>query len=182
DANDACPNYPEDFDGWVDEDGCPDEDNDEDGFLDVDDTCPNEPETLNEFEDDDGCPDSLLAQIVGTQIIIMDKVYFDTNRSTIKPISFDILDAVHGVLDSHLEIAQVEVQGHTDSDGGEEYNLDLSQRRADAVREYLIQRGIDSTRLISRGFGEGMSIQPNTTAAGKADNRRVEFHILGQSE
>ena len=119
---------------------------------------------------------------VDTEFLILDKVFFDTNRATIKPVSFEVLDAVQQILNNHLEINMVEVQGHTDSDGSDSYNLDLSQRRADAVREYLISHGIDGARLVSRGFGEGMPIEPNTTAEGKAKNRRVEFHILGQPE
>jgi outer membrane protein OmpA-like peptidoglycan-associated protein len=84
------------------------------------------------------------------------------------------------VLDTNPRIALVEVQGHTDSDGSEAMNLDLSQRRSEAVRDYLIAKGIDGARLVARGYGEGVAIDTNATAAGKANNRRVEFHIVGE--
>jgi OOP family OmpA-OmpF porin len=179
DGSDGCPDEPEDFDAFTDEDGCPDPDNDGDGFLDGQDACPLEPETVNEHQDDDGCPDQLLARIVGTQIQILDRVYFDVNKTTIKEVSFPVLDAVFDVLETNPRMTLVEIQGHTDSDGADAANLTLSQGRAEAVRDYLIAKGIDGARLVARGYGEGVPLESNATAAGKATNRRVEFHIVG---
>ncbi len=74
----------------------------------------------------------------------------------------------------------VEIGGHTDSQGSDTYNLRLSESRANAVRNYLIQRGVEATRLIAKGYGESMPIAPNTTREGRAKNRRVEFKVISQ--
>jgi outer membrane protein OmpA-like peptidoglycan-associated protein len=186
DGDDSCPVDPEDKDGFEDADGCPDPDNDRDSILDVDDACPIEPETLNGFEDADGCPDESLASIkTGADgsleaIIILDRVYFDTNKATIQRKSNKVLNAVVDVMQSFPQIKLVEVQGHTDSDGRESANLELSQDRATAVVRYLVTAGVDPSRLVGRGFGESRPIDTNETSKGKANNRRVEFIILEQ--
>jgi OOP family OmpA-OmpF porin len=92
----------------------------------------------------------------------------------IRPQSFPILDTVAQVLRDFPDIA-IEVQGHTDSRGNDAFNLRLSQQRADAVRQYLINQGIASSRLTARGYGETMPIESNATTEGRAMNRRVEF-------
>lgn len=180
DPDDQCPNDPEDKDGFEDTDGCPDPDNDRDGILDVDDKCPNEPETINGNEDEDGCPDEGLTKIriTAERIEILEKIYFEVNKDVIKPVSYGILDQVAAALRAHKNIKRVEVQGHTDSDGSERYNLDLSQRRAAAVRRHLVGLGTAPERLTARGYGESMPIDTNKTRDGKANNRRVEFVIL----
>ena len=81
--DDLCPNDPEDIDGFEDEDGCPDPDNDQDRILDVDDACPNDPETYNGFEDEDGCPDRGSVVIEENQIVILEKIYFETDSAVI---------------------------------------------------------------------------------------------------
>jgi len=176
----ACLNDPEDKDGFEDEDGCPDPDNDKDGIPDVADKCPLKPETVNGFEDADGCPDTKgkNVQITDTQIVILKKVFFAYNRDIIKPESYGILDEVVAVLAENPWIGKIRVDGHTDSDGVDAYNLDLSTRRAASVMSYLKGKGIDPTRLSSQGFGETVPLNSNKTAAGRADNRRVEFTIL----
>ena len=142
------------------------------------DLCPDRAETPNGWEDDDGCPDARRVVITGERIEILDAVYFEVNKATILPVSFPILDAVADTMFAHPDIAKVEVQGHTDSDASEEFNLDLSQRRAQAVLDYLVAQGVEPGRMTAMGYGEGKPIDTNETPEGKAKNRRVEFHIV----
>ena len=178
DVDDLCPMDPEDKDGWEDEDGCPDPDNDKDKILDVDDKCPNEPETKNGFEDEDGCPDRGRVVVTDTKIEILDKVYFEYNKAVIKSESFPILDAVAATLAGNPDIEQVEVQGHTDERGNDAYNLELSDKRAKAVVQYLVDKGIDVSRLQGQGYGETQPIDRRSNEQAWAKNRRVEFLIL----
>ena len=180
DPIDQCPREPEDMDGFEDEDGCPDPDNDQDGIPDVRDQCPNEPETVNGNQDEDGCPDEALVEVTCRAIVIHDMVYFRTNRAEIQSRSFDLLNQVAGVMRARPDIRRIRVEGHTDSRASDRYNLDLSTRRAASVREYVLQQGIGAERVESQGFGESRPIAPNTTADGRAANRRVEFVILDQ--
>ena len=107
-------------------------------------------------------------------------IYFDFDKSTIKPESRPALEDAAKMLKENPTI-NVEIQGHTDSKGSDSYNLSLSDRRAASVVLYLVQNlGIDRSRLTSRGYGEGMPIATNDTDAGRALNRRVEFMILGE--
>jgi outer membrane protein OmpA-like peptidoglycan-associated protein len=178
DIDDLCPNEPEDFDGFQDEDGCPDVDNDGDGILDVDDMCPNEPETFNGFEDEDGCPDQGRVVVTGTDVVIMDKVYFDTDSANIQERSFDILNQVAATLNSNVHIRLVEVQGHADERNTDEYNIGLTRDRANAVVEYLVRQGVDPRRLIAAGYGERCAIDSGHNERAWDKNRRVEFKIL----
>jgi len=114
--------------------------------------------------------------------LIFRNIYFDLGKATIKPQSFAVLDSIAKMLKENPNII-VEIQGHTDNVGSEEYNLELSQRRAEAVKNYLVQvHGIDPLRLIARGYGEYRPIASNNTPEGRAQNRRVEFVILGTTE
>ena len=179
DRDDKCPNEPEDHDGFEDGDGCPDPDNDNDGIPDSRDRCPNEAENFNGVEDEDGCPEERRVVISGGKLRILDKVYFETNRDVIKRESYDILNQVADTLRENPQIKLIEVQGHTDSRGNDAYNLDLSNRRAAAVRRYLIENGrIAGDRLVSKGYGETMPIEEGESDAALANNRRVEFVIL----
>lgn len=116
------------------------------------------------------------------RIVILDKVQFEFNKAKIKPESFDLLNEVAEVILRNPQAGRVEVQGHTDNRGRPAYNLELSQRRADAVRDYLIERGVSAERLISRGFGMTAPIATNDTDAGRALNRRVEFVLIDQDD
>ncbi|MCA9674892.1 MAG: OmpA family protein [Kofleriaceae bacterium] len=179
DATDQCPQQPEDMDGFQDEDGCPDLDNDGDGIPDVSDQCPNEAEVFNGQNDDDGCPDEgrQLATVTGTAVEISDIVYFDFDKARIKSKSFQVLDAVVGVLNAHPDI-RVRVEGHTDDQGTAKHNMELSQRRAEAVRDYLIKKGIDAGRLEAQGFGQTRPLAEGRSKAAREKNRRVEFIII----
>ncbi len=181
---DRCPDEPEDKDGFEDTDGCPDPDNDKDGILDVDDRCPNEPETRNGVEDTDGCPDEAMSRVRITKerIEILDKVYFETAKAVIKPVSYAILNEVALVLVRNPNIRRVRVEGHTDSQGKDAYNLELSQRRVDSVRAYLMNQGVAPDRLDAKGYGETQPIADNGTTDGRAENRRVEFRIMEMVE
>ena len=91
-----------------------------------------------------------------------------------------LMDEIAEILLDHPEITKVRVEGHTDSDGNDAFNLDLSRRRAATVVRMLVTRGVDPERAGPAGFGESRPIAPNTDAAGKASNRRVELHIVGR--
>jgi OmpA-OmpF porin, OOP family len=116
------------------------------------------------------------------RIVILDKVQFEFNKAAIKAESFDLLNEVAEVIARNPDAGRVEIQGHTDDRGRPAYNLDLSQRRADAVREYLIGRGVPAERLISKGFGMTAPITTNQTEDGRAANRRVEFVLIDQAQ
>ncbi len=115
-------------------------------------------------------------------IIILDKVYFETDKDIIKAESYPLLDQVAAIFKSHPEIKKVEISGHTDSQGKDAYNLDLSDRRAKAVRQYLINKGVDGARMDAKGYGETKPIANNGNATGRAQNRRVEFNITEREE
>ncbi len=171
DQADSCKLVPEDPDDFVDEDGCPDLDNDADGLADVNDQCPNEPGP----ESERGCPKAYRnVEVTDTHIRIREKVHFEFNKAKIRSISHRLLKTVAQVLTDYPTIT-VEVQGHTDSRGTDEYNLELSDRRAEAVRAYLIEQDIEPSRLEARGYGESRPLESNRTDSGRAANRRVEF-------
>jgi outer membrane protein OmpA-like peptidoglycan-associated protein len=170
---DRCPLQAEDVDGFQDEDGCPDLDNDLDGIPDADDQCPNAPETFNGFEDEDGCPDE---RPIGQQFILQG-VTFESGSAALTPDSYRVLDDVVRSLMAYPEV-RVEIQGYTDSVGKASSNLSLSQRRADSVKQYLVNAGIDPSRLASVGFGEESPVASNSTPSGRAQNRRIEFKRL----
>nr|MBA3821105.1 OmpA family protein [Deltaproteobacteria bacterium] len=208
DQIDACPLEPEDRDNVEDDDGCPDLDNDKDGIADKIDACPNDPEDKDSFEDDDGCPDldndkdgipdvdDKCPLVPGVppdgcpkqykNVVVTDKkieikqtVYFDTNRATIKRVSFPLLDEVAEALKDNPTI-KVDVEGHTDSQGNDKANLRLSQKRAESVKQYLVGRGVATDRMVPRGYGENVPLADNRTAGGRAQNRRVEFVITSR--
>jgi outer membrane protein OmpA-like peptidoglycan-associated protein len=171
DAEDRCARDPEDRDGFEDEDGCPDLDNDSDGLADTADDCPNEPGPKN----NGGCPREYEdVEVTETHIRIRQKIHFEFDKARIRPVSYPILNTVAQVLRDYPEIT-IEIRGHTDSRGSDEYNLELSRDRAQSVRNYLLEQGIDGSRMTSRGYGESRPIESNRTAAGRAANRRVEF-------
>ena len=111
------------------------------------------------------------------RIEIYDKIYFDTNRATIKPASFPLLDEIAAVLTARPDILLVRVEGHTDSRGDNATNQTLSDLRAASVRDALVQRGISPDRLRSVGYGETQPLDDRPTAAAWDKNRRVAFAI-----
>lgn len=178
DSKDRCPDEPEDFDGFEDEDGCPDPDNDGDGIPDVEDACPNEPETYNGYKDEDGCPDDGSIVIEDNTIVLNEKIRFKTNSAEILSDSTPLLDAMASALLQHSELLLVEVQGHADERAADLHNLRLTQQRADAVVEALVKRGVSRERLKPMGYGEYCPIDPASNEAAWERNRRVELKVV----
>ncbi|MGL5112982.1 MAG: OmpA family protein [Flavobacterium sp.] len=160
---DRCPNVA----GVLALKGCPDSDGD--GIADLDDLCPNSKGTA-EFK---GCPEIAKADIVRITYI-GSKIFFENNSDKLKVASLSQLDELTKILNKY-EGARLTIEGHADSVGAADFNLTLSQKRADAVKQYLIGKGIDSSRLTSIGYGESQPIASNKTALGRAKNRRVEL-------
>ena len=193
DTTDGCPPKDSDNDGVPDaKDKCPNEkgerpsgcpatrDSDGDGILDAQDQCPNDAETKNGFEDDDGCPDELPAQVKAFTGIIKG-IEFDKDRASITASSSTILDASTSVLMQYPSL-RVLIAGHTDNTGGRDKNVLLSQERAESVKAYLVGKGVNPSRIETRGAGPDEPIDSNTTAIGRQQNRRIEFKLLMDSE
>jgi outer membrane protein OmpA-like peptidoglycan-associated protein len=115
------------------------------------------------------------------QIRIQRPVFFATNRDRILPRSYPVLFAVAEAMRATAAIERVSIEGHTDDVGDDARNLALSQRRADSVMRFLVDHGIGAERLEAHGYGEARPIADNHRAAGRALNRRVEFHIVTPS-
>ncbi len=170
---DRCPLQAEDVDGYQDDDGCPDLDNDLDGIPDVSDKCPTQPETFNNVDDTDGCPD---AKEIGKQFTLRG-INFESGSAALTPDSHPVLDQVVASMNAYPEV-RIEIRGHTDSQGPAAFNLELSQKRAQSVRQYLINGGIAGDRMTAVGVGEEEPISSNGTPEGRAQNRRIEFKRL----
>lgn len=122
-------------------------------------------------------PGTLRTEVALNQIVTLDPILFAPNSAEILDDSFPILDSAVEILLAN-PAGRVEIQGHTDSDGPAEVNLDLSQRRADAVRDYLVEQGVDPARLNATGYGEtALKIDPEDSDDDKALNRRIEFRV-----
>jgi OOP family OmpA-OmpF porin len=119
-------------------------------------------------------------EVTQDKIVIKDKIQFDTNKTTIKPESDDLLGEIVSVIKENPQLKKISIEGHTDSDGSDSYNLKLSDGRAHAVMDWLVAHGVEAERLSAKGFGEQKPIAENTTAEGKEQNRRVEFLITEQ--
>lgn len=152
-------------------------DSDGDGLVDAADRCPQARETFNGVEDGDGCPDEARVAIVERQIVFHQKIHFDTAKDTIKAESFSILDEIAGLLVAYPQVERVRIEGHTDERGAEDYNRDLSGRRAAAVARYLVGQGVEDTRMTTIGFGEDRPLAFGSDDEAWSQNRRVEFLI-----
>ena len=170
DLVDACPEVP-----GVEPDGCPMKDTDGDKIVDLDDQCVFQPETVNNNEDEDGCPDDLPPKLVKLQDELRG-IEFDLNKDTIRPGSKPILDEAVAAM-KEFPLVKVRIVGHTDDIGEADFNLDLSKRRAAAVKKYLTDNGIDGSRIETDGKGETEPVATNETEAGRAKNRRIEFEV-----
>jgi outer membrane protein OmpA-like peptidoglycan-associated protein len=118
-----------------------------------------------------------VAAAIREEVITTSKIHFAYNRAEILPTSFPVLDEIVRTIKSRPEIQSVRVEGHTDSHGTDAYNQRLSERRAQAVMQYLTKSGISAERLNAVGMGETKPVADNATTAGRAQNRRVEFHL-----
>lgn len=166
DFRDECPDTPEY--ALVDEYGCP-LDSDGDGVPDFRDECPNTPKGIK--VDEKGCP------LKKKEKIILQGIQFKLNSAEIEESSKIILDLAATILSENPEI-RVQIEGYTCDLGTAEYNLHLSQRRAESTREYLASRGISLSRMEAIGKGEDNPIVPNTTEMERKQNRRIEFRVI----
>jgi OOP family OmpA-OmpF porin len=156
DQFDNCPNEAEDPDGFEDEDGCPDPDNDKDGFPDAVDRCPLQPETLNGYKDDDGCPDpgAEIARLGQDRIELDERVSFVSHggKLQLKDSSTKWVNLVALIMKGHPEIAKVRIEVHAEGVPQSD-----TQKRAEAVRDFLVTKGVDAGRLVPVGAGAGPS-------------------------
>lgn len=163
---DACPQEREDADGFGDGDGCPDPDNDGDGILDGADRCAGDAETINGYSDTDGCPDAQHPDLAAMP--------FARDSSNFTAEAAALLDKTFQVLQANPSF-RVELGGHSSSDEG---SRTLSLRRAEAVKDYLVRRGVSEGRLRVLGYRSEQPISSDKSSAGRAKNRRVELKLL----
>ena len=142
-------------------------DSDRDGVPDNFDRCPDT--VVGAAVDGNGCP--------VRQVVVLNGVNFNTGSATLTAGAKQVLDGVVETLRSQ-RATLIEIAGHTDSRGDAQANLSLSQKRAESVRNYLVERGITASRLTARGYGEYEPIASNDTAGGREENRRVEFRVI----
>ncbi|MBA3546238.1 MAG: OmpA family protein [Nannocystis sp.] len=173
DAVDACPQEP-----GIAPDGCPPPpDTDGDGIIDKLDKCPLEPENYNGFEDEDGCRDDLPKEVVWNPNQPIEGIFFEFGKDKIQKKSFKTLDAAVKVLKDFPSL-RIEVSGHTDDVGSEEANLDLSRRRAESVKNHMVEKGIEASRVETVGHGRSKPIDTGKSAKARAKNRRIEFRVI----
>lgn len=167
DDADKCPNEA----GKARTKGCPDKDRD--GIADGDDKCPDQAGPAK-FE---GCLPPEAQKFSGA----IKGITFDPGKAKIRKSSFKTLDEAVKVLSDYPEL-KLEVQGHTDDQGPDDANMKLSQDRADSVKAYFVEKGIADARLVAKGYGETMPVADNKKPAGRAQNRRIEFKLLGDGD
>jgi len=201
---DDCPTDPEDRDGFEDDDGCPDPDNDGDGVLDEPDRCPLAPgpaenegcpdrdgdgviDPIDNCPDEpgpasnQGCEEEQQVVIREDRLEILDTIYFDHDETSISRRSYALLRNIAQVLENHPDL-DVRIEGHTDNSGEHDYNIRLSDARAHAVRDFLVENGVAAERLEAHGYGETRPLESNATREGRAVNRRVEFNLGSAAE
>jgi len=165
---DECPNEA----GPAANKGCPWPDRDGDGVADKDDQCPDVKGTVA----NNGCPE-VTEEVKKALNAYVKTILFDTGKSTIKAQSAEVLGNIIDILKEYSN-AKFSIEGHTDSVGSDALNMKLSKERASSVMNYLITNGVASSRLSSEGYGESRPIDSNKTAAGRANNRRVEINLV----
>ncbi|MBO6879392.1 OmpA family protein [Winogradskyella sp.] len=169
DGDDNCPNEA----GPAANNGCPWPDTDGDGILDKDDKCPNEAGTAA----NNGCPEvKPTAEVMEELNSYARTILFNVGKASFRQETDQVLQAMVAIFKDYPK-ANFTIEGHTDSSGSASMNQALSERRANAVRDYLIANGIDADRLVAKGFGEDNPIATNKTRAGRKENRRVEVKL-----
>jgi OOP family OmpA-OmpF porin len=172
DKDDKCPTVA----GPKENGGCPFLDADKDGVLDKDDDCP----TVAGPASNRGCPEVTTEALEDLKVQAR-AIYFNSGKATFKTGDKETparLDAIKEILKNYPN-AKFSIEGHTDSDGSDKLNQKLSEERATAVMNALIERGVNVDNLVSKGFGESQPVASNKTAAGKAQNRRTEIRHIG---
>ncbi|MEO8569216.1 MAG: OmpA family protein [Ginsengibacter sp.] len=167
DEEDKCPNIP----GVARYQGCPVPDKDGDGVNDEEDKCPNEAGPASNF----GCP---VIDVVVVEKInkAAQNIFFATGSAKLLAKSFKSLKDVAQIMTDNPSY-KIDVDGHTDNTGSNELNQKLSDSRANSVKQYLVENGVDESRIVATGYGEDKPIEDNKTAAGRAKNRRVEMRL-----
>lgn len=198
DLKDACPKVP----GLVELGGCPDADGDK--IVDKDDSCPTIPgpakytgcpdpdqDTVANYPGDKGdrcpnipgdpafggCPAPPTPESLARFSGVMQGITFEKAKAVIRTKSFEVLDAAIVELQKYKHVI-VLIEGHTSSEGSDEMNMTLSQQRADSVKAYLVSKGVDASRLETKGFGKTKPIASNETKKGREQNRRITFTPL----
>ncbi|MBF4493700.1 OmpA family protein [Flavobacterium sp. MR2016-29] len=172
DKDDKCPTVA----GPKENGGCPFLDADKDGVADKDDDCP----TVYGPASNRGCPEVTTEALEDLKVQAR-AIYFNSGKATFKTGDKETparLDAIKEILKNYPN-AKFSIEGHTDSDGSDKLNQKLSEDRAAAVMNALIERGVNVDNLVSKGFGESMPVATNKTPAGKAQNRRTEIKHIG---
>lgn len=172
DMEDKCPDTP----GERSNNGCPvvkEVDTDGDGVLDKDDRCVTTPGSKT----NGGCPEIAAADKAIIDFAIKN-INFETNSANFTSQSYAILEQLYGVL-AKYPTYNISIGGHTDNQASDEYNQKLSERRAKACYDWLVKKGIPSTRMTHAGYGETSPIDTNDTKEGRRNNRRVEFNLIG---
>ncbi|MBX3154879.1 MAG: OmpA family protein [Deltaproteobacteria bacterium] len=190
DAVDKCPDRPEDKDGFEDEDGCPDIDNDLDRVLDIADKCPNEPETYNGFEDEDGCPDTVPPEVATLSGTIEGLIYAE-GETAVRDAALAAIQK-HAATMKKYPTVRITLTGHSDDREAKQFAtqepdqpppdlaalaVDLSRARAEAVKQELAKLGIAPSRIVVDGVGSEESVADNATPRGRLANRRVEMKL-----
>ena len=168
DKDDKC----KDVKGPKENGGCPWPDRDGDKVLDKDDKCPDVAGTVA----NNGCPE-VTEEAIKRLNDYAKTILFDSGKASFQQQTFPVLQAITAILKEY-PTANFSIEGHTDSDGKDATNQKLSEDRAAAVKNYLVENGIAASRLTSAGFGESKPIDTNKTKAGKANNRRVEVKLV----
>lgn len=178
DYEDKCPQEPAGVHPETDPAklGCPKPDRDHDTVPDDVDACPDKPGAPSPDPKKNGCPG--LVEVKNGVIVIFQPVFFATNKDKILPKSYPVLNAVADALKAEPEIKKIMIEGHTDNVGKASRNMELSDRRARSVMNYLVEHGVSQDRLDAQGYGDSKPVASNKTSKGRAANRRVEFHIV----
>jgi large repetitive protein len=178
DVDDRCPMEPEDFDGHLDNDGCDEPDNDVDGIPDVIDQCALEAETINGKTDDDGCPDNgdSAVMVMPDRIEIFEPVLFDGTSAKLSKKSTNVLGQVAATLRANRDFKRIRVTVHVHPRNDEDQAL--SEKRAKAVRDWMVKWGIEPERVEAKGLGSTRPLVDKKKKGAAAINDRVEFIIL----